>query len=157
MREKYEQLRSEALAKDIEVTKLKIDVAQAGRLASGLKGKNDLLNIQVNDMNRQMVILKDQLTITKQEARQVGMKSSIPDPEDALKLEQALVRTIKRQRVSNNQEDREVSIDEKRVVGRQNIMSFVKELKFFLTPWAKILEALIVGKRPTKFEHLAYL
>ena len=85
------------------------------------------------------------------------MKSSIPDPEDALKLEQALVRTIKRQRVSNNQEDREVSIDEKRVVGRQNIMSFVKELKFFLTPWAKILEALIVGKHPTKFERLAYL
>ena len=69
MREKYEQLRSEALARDIEVTKLKIDVAQAGRLTSGLKGKNDLLNIQVNDMNRQMVILKDQLTITKQEAR----------------------------------------------------------------------------------------
>ena len=87
----------------------------------------------------------------------MGVKSSIPDPEDALKLEQALVRTIKRQRVSNNQEDREVSIDEKRVVGRQNIMSFVKELKFFLTPWAKILEALIAGKHPMKFESLAYL
>ena len=104
-----------------------------------------------------MVILNDQLTITKQEARQVGMKSSFVDPEEALRLDEAVVRTIKRRRSSNHEDEKEVSVNEKRAVGRQNIMSFVKELKFSLSSWDKILHALIEGKKAEKFESHAFL
>ena len=126
---------STVLAKDIEVARLKIDVNEATQKAAGYKGKNDLLNLQVSDMSKQMVILKDQLTITKQEARQVGMKSSFVDPEEARQLEEAVARTIKRRRGNNHQDEREVSVNDKRVVGR-NIISFVKELNFLV--WVHI-------------------
>ena len=85
------------------------------------------------------------------------MKSSLADPEESIKLDQALIRTIKRRRGANSQEVKDLPVEEKRVMGRQTIMNFVKELKFFLPSWNNILEALINGKKSSKFEQLAFL
>ena len=76
------------------------------------------------------------------------MKSPFVDPDEARQFDESLVREIKRRRGNNYQEEKEVSINEKRAVGRKNIMSFVKELNFSLIFWSKILHALIEGKKP---------
>ena len=68
------------------------------------------------------------------------------EAEDVQALEEAVARQIKRKRKEGDKDDRPISIDERRALGKENIMALVKQLSFNLASWPAILNACKDGK-----------
>ena len=139
------------------MSKLKVQLQESEKKVGALKVQNRELRNNLHEAKTQNGILKDQLTICRQDLKTLGCRSRPVETEDAKALEDAVTNMIKRRRKSDVEEDKPITLDEQRALGKDQIMSFAGQLKFSLPSWSSVLAACIDGKSSKPIESLAYL
>ena len=93
-------------------------------------------------------MLKDQLSIQKQELKVLGKRPLQCDPEDEVAIQESVTREIKRRRKEPVNREAPVTLQERRALDRANIESLIKNHKHLLVPWQKIMTSSLETKQP---------
>ena len=113
--------------------------------------KADQLRRDKERLSNEVTILKDQLAVERQERSLLGKRNDPIEPEEAVHLEQAVTREIKRRRGNNQATDTAASLEERRADDKAKISEMLKDYKQYLVPWSAIMRACLYGKRPQPF------
>ena len=106
-------------------------------------------------MREEIKVLRDQLSISRQENTQLGSRAVPVEPEEAMALREEVARDIKRRRGIESTVDKDVTLDEMRADGKAKIDQFIKDYKWLLTPWTRILDSLLAACTSYYFDHLS--
>ena len=84
-------------------------------------------------------VIRDQLTIWRQEWRTLGKRNAPVEPREARALEEAVAREIKRRRKDNKDPAVPVTLQERRAADKAQIANLINENAIFLANWHGIL------------------
>ena len=144
------------LADHIKLQKAEKKLDEAKKREGKLKVKFKQTKLCFQKLQKDSKELKDQLVICRQNLRTLGAKSSTDDREEQQFVSEAVEREIKRRRTRSNSPERPATTQDHRSLGKQNIMSVVKDFKNCLQHWNNILLAATQGKRSVKLHKLAH-
>ena len=98
--------------------------------------------------------LKDQVAILNQEVKTLGKRSAVITPEEAIELDEAIVREIKRRRKDPCGHDVPVSLTERRANDKAKISKIIKDHSNLLVHWNEILTKCLEDKESVSFKNL---
>ena len=98
--------------------------------------------------------LKDQVTILNQEVKNLGKRTAIVSVEEAIALDGAIVREIKRRRKDSRGQDPPVTLTERRANDKATVSRIIKDNSNLLVHWNEILARCLEDKEAATFKNL---
>ena len=119
------------------------EMERACRKAAGIQKEKEQLLRELKQNTKEMMVLRDQVAIYKQEFRVLGKRHEVDRDQDALQLQEAVTNEIKRRRKPTTPTDLPITLNERRAHDRANIMKILKEYHGQLAHWDDILSSLV--------------
>ena len=93
----------------------------------GAQSKVSQLQKDKKRLDNEISVLKDQITIYRQEFRIMNKRQAPAEPEDAMAIQEATMREIKRRRDQNIASEAPVTLDERRAMDKAKITEIIKD------------------------------